>query len=272
MIDDRNPNFGRGFRVSSAELGDLRERWRDLGRQVWEAGTRLGRDIKAQTEQQLEALGRDYLRQDELQKAQARAVGQAAKRAAQASVDTARRAGGAAKTTLAAAGGQITGSKAMERDVVRAMPAAAADLGGKAWSFPNTVVGLAYGGAGHLAGIATGTRPHVVIEGNAIQFRNNPFGGVGAITLGNTTTYDGDPSDPSGSWGGYNSTHAAPIQEHERQHTIQAQQLGPFYLPSNLLGGGVAMLREGDWHGPSNWNERGPQEPDPRPWPGARSW
>ena len=258
MIDDRNPYFGRGFRVSSAELGDLRERWRDIGRQVWEAGTRLGRDIKAQTEQQLEALGRDHLRQRELREAQARAAGQVVKRAAQASVDKARRAVSAAKTTMAGAGGQVTGGQAMEREVVRAMPAAAADLGGKAWSLPNTAVGLVYGGAGHLAGLAKGTRPHVVIEGNAIQFRNNPFGGVGAITLGNTTTYNGQP------W--IEKDTGLSVGEHERQHTIQGQQLGPLYLPSNAIGGGLAMLRDGDWHGPSNWNERGPQGRPATPW------
>jgi hypothetical protein len=66
---------------------------------------------------------------------------------------------------------------------------------------------------------------------------------------------------------------SASVQEHERQHTIQGQQLGPFYLPSNLLGGGLALLRDRDdeknrdWHGPSNWNERGPQQIPPAPWP-----
>lgn len=159
---------------------------------------------------------------------------------------------------MAGAGGQVARGQAMERDVVRAMPAVAADLGGKAWSFPNTVVGLAYGGAGHLAGIAKGMRPHVVIEGNAIQFRNNPFGGVGAITLGNTTTYNGEPWIEKGT--------GLSVEEHERQHTIQGQQLGPLYLPSNAIGGGLAMLRDGDWHGASNWNERGPQARTARPW------
>jgi hypothetical protein len=75
-------------------------------------------------------------------------------------------------------------------------------------------------------------------------------------TLGKTTTYEGEP------W----IDHGIPVQEHERQHTIQGQQLGPFYLPSNLAGGALALVRDGDWHGPGNWNERGPQERPPRPW------
>lgn len=77
MIDDRNPNFGRGFRISTRQLGDLQSTWREAGRRVWEAGTRLGQDVKARTEKELEALGREHLRQAELRKAQARAAGQA---------------------------------------------------------------------------------------------------------------------------------------------------------------------------------------------------
>lgn len=148
---------------------------------------------------------------------------------------------------------------------------AVADIGGKLWSLPNTALGLAYGAAGHVVGMALRTRPYIALADNAIQFRNNPFGGVGALTLGNTTTYAGDPSDPHGDWASYNARHAAPITEHERQHTIQAQQLGPLYLPSNIAGGLLALVRDGNWHGPSNWNERGPQEQVPRPWARRRA-
>jgi hypothetical protein len=60
---------------------------------------------------------------------------------------------------------------------------------GKLWNSINTVIGLVYGGIGHMVGLAMGTNPDISFGNNAIQFTNNPFGGVGAITLGNTITY-----------------------------------------------------------------------------------
>jgi hypothetical protein len=93
-------------------------------------------------------------------------------------------------------GGQVIASQPLEREIVRAMGPVARDVAGNIWNTPNTLVGAAYGGAGHVTGMAMGTKPYVTTGANVIQFRNNPFGGVGAITLGNTTTYDGDPSDP----------------------------------------------------------------------------
>ena len=120
--------------------------------------------------------------------------------------------------------------------------------------------------------------PGVRWRNNAVQFTNNPFGGVSAITIGNTTTYQGDPDDPNDPfwyrYGGdprtFENGHS--ISQHEKQHTIQGQQLGPAYLPSNLLGGAMGLLLDRDedglpnWHGPHNWNERGPQANPPRPW------
>jgi len=112
------------------------------------------------------------------------------------------------------------------------------------------------------------------VRDNAVQFLNNPFGGVGAITIGNTTTYYDDPYSPAGRqhWAATERGEGHTVWEHERQHTIQGQQLGPLYLPSNLLGGLTALAldrdRKGrpDWHGPHNWNERGPQLNPARPW------
>ena len=106
------------------------------------------------------------------------------------------------------------------------------------------------------------------VRDNAVQFLNNPFGGVGAITIGNTTTYYDDPYSPDGRqhWAATERGEGHPVWEHERQHTIQGQQLGPLYLPSNLLGGLMALARDRDWHGPHNWNERGPQLHPARPW------
>ena len=69
------------------------------------------------------------------------------------------------------------------------------DLAGKLWSAPNTALGLAYGLAGHAVGQANRLRPgdqpdpRIQVGNNAVEFVNNPFGGVSAITLGNTITY-----------------------------------------------------------------------------------
>lgn len=139
------------------------------------------------------------------------------------------------------------------------------DIAGKIWNLPNTVAGLAYGGVGYLAGQvnhALGGQkgmPSVQIGNNAVQFTNNPLAGLGAITIGNAEVFGGSPAD-TGADGN-------PMGVHEEQHTYQGQQLGPLYLPSNLLGGLAAEVVGRDWHGPQNWNETGPQQNPPVPWP-----
>ena len=70
------------------------------------------------------------------------------------------------------------------------------------------------------------------------------------------------------------------MTDHERQHTYQGQSLGPFYLPSNILGGVYGLLRGPDpgeedtlsnrWHSHWNWNEVGPQSDPPQPWSPGR--
>ena len=132
---------------------------------------------------------------------------------------------------------------------------------GKVWNSPNTALGLTYGSVGHAVGEVRHAvnpekyrKPRVVVGDNAVQFRDNPFGGVSAITIGNTTTY----SEPR---------YYTPVMvQHEKQHTYQGEQLGPFYLASNLAGGLNALLHGQDWHGDRNWNERGPVAHPPRPW------
>ena len=130
----------------------------------------------------------------------------------------------------------------------------ASDIIGKFWASPDTALGLGLGVAGHVLASATGRHPRLSIGNNAVQFENNPVGGVSAVTLGNTSIYSGELHDAA----------------HERQHTYQAQLLGPFYLPSNLVGGLLALGKDGSWHGPHNWNEVGPQMTPPRPWPSSR--
>jgi hypothetical protein len=132
----------------------------------------------------------------------------------------------------------------------------------KLWSAPNTAIGVVYGLAGHLAALANarGPRPRICVGHNALEFLNNPGGGVGAITLGNVIVYCDDPY----------ARGAEAYMRHEEAHTRQSELLGPLYLPSNLLGGLTAMVRDGHWHGPANWNETGPQMTPPRPWPPRR--
>lgn len=145
---------------------------------------------------------------------------------------------------------------------------------GKLWNAPNTAIGLGYGLIGHGVGKVMGMDPRIGLGRNAVQFTNNPFGGVSAITLGNATVWNGDPNDPTDTrW----HENGRPIVEnghsfpdHEEQHTRQGEQLGPFYLPSNIAGGLYAMVRDKEWHGNSNWNEAGPMSPESRPWLGDR--
>lgn len=174
--------------------------------------------------------------------------------------------------------------KALERAPRKPRRPDLADFAGKVWNAPNTALGLGYGLAGYAAGQLNRLRPgdqpdpRIQFGHNAVEFVNNPAGGVGAITLGNTTTYAEDPYDPSNAgWTRYREVYGHPVQEHEEQHTYQGEQLGPLYLPSNvagLLSSIVRRERDSDGqitgHGPSNWNERGPQLNPPRPWAGGR--
>jgi hypothetical protein len=86
------------------------------------------------------------------------------------------------------------------------------------------------------------------------------IGGVGAITLGNVQVINGKPTD-------HPRNGTTPVGQHEEQHTYQGEQLGPFYLPSNILGGFAGTLIDGSWHGQHNWNEVGPQQNPTVPWP-----
>ena len=145
---------------------------------------------------------------------------------------------------------------------------AIADAAGKAWNSPNTALGLIYGGAGYALGQVhrppNTPAPRVRLSHNAVD---NPASPLGGLTLGNVTLYPDDPYDPTDKgWAKYRRDYGRPVQEHEEQHTYQGQQLGPVYLPSNIAGGLLGLVRDHDWGGPSNWNERGPKMNPPRPW------
>jgi hypothetical protein len=167
-------------------------------------------------------------------------------------------------------------------------PRIGADIAGKVWNLPNTAIGLGYGLAGYAAGQVNRLRPgdqpdpRIQLGHNAVEFINNPAGGVGAITLGNTTTYNHDPYDPNDRvWypGGEDPKtveNGHSWMEHEQSHTRQGEQLGPAYLLSllsNLFGGLSSLARDRDpetgrpiWHCEHNWNERGPARPQSVPW------
>jgi len=74
------------------------------------------------------------------------------------------------------------------------------EIVGRLFNAPNTAIGLGYGTVGtavgdiaHDLGLRRGPRPQTIKRGSRTEFVNNPFGGVSAITLGETTTYRGNP-------------------------------------------------------------------------------
>ena len=131
-----------------------------------------------------------------------------------------------------------------------------ASVAGVIWNFPNSVVGATLG----LAGVPFGAQVSCCAN-NAIQFTNNPLMVQGtAITIGNTISY-------SSSWGPNDQFQNGNfVSDHELQHTLQGEQLGPLYIPSNLLGGVAGLLLNGSWRGSANWNEVGPYSTPATPW------
>lgn len=133
---------------------------------------------------------------------------------------------------------------------------------GKTWASPTTALGLVLG----LLGLCTGgRRPR--LGNNAIEFCGNrwiaPF--TSAITIGHVICYAG--RDP-----------AQHTQDHERQHTYQAEVLGPLYLPIHialqLIAFGYSFFdvsrrytsANDRVHASVNVLETGPMASPPRPW------
>lgn len=185
------------------------------------------------------------------------------------------------------AGGQQGGSTSSASGVGSAGSKARSGVwgvAGKVWNLPNTVLGLAYGAVGGVIDRAVWLATFgyvdlgfsISIGNNAIQFQNHPlqqlFGG-GAITIGNTISYGGLPTDPAPTSVAFATV---PIKLHEVQHTYQGELLGPLYLPANILGGAASLVGTpftglgpggSPWHGPLNFMERGPLSVPPRQWP-----
>ncbi|WP_428739983.1 hypothetical protein [Sulfurimonas sp.] len=124
---------------------------------------------------------------------------------------------------------------------------------GKVWSSINTAIGLAYGGVGYIAGLMMRTNPSIKFGHNAIEFMNNPFGGNGAITFGNTITYGPDVKPSDGTLHGIGT-----MGNHEMQHTYQGEILGPLYIPANIVSMATGLIMDGHVHGNHAFMEVGP--------------
>lgn len=119
-------------------------------------------------------------------------------------------------------------------NLVIAMLRTVADLSGKLWALPNTVVGLLIG----LAGLPAGAS--ITLGHNAIQFERYPWGRNNtALTLGNVILYCGDAA-PERCKHLYGSTCRLNVGLHEQGHTLQYQFFGPLFVPLYLLAGGIS--------------------------------
>ncbi len=99
-------------------------------------------------------------------------------------------------------------------------------LAGKAWTLPNTLLGLAVG----AVAVMLGARAQA--GRNAIEFLDQPFVGLlgkSAITLGNTIHY-APGRLPGQVVRRYDGRAVVELGEHERAHTLQYERWGPFFL------------------------------------------
>ena len=122
---------------------------------------------------------------------------------------------------------------------------------GKLWALPTTLV---FGLTAGAVGVCFAPRKvKIRLAHNAVCFYNHPLmrGRAVALTLGNVILFQKD-SDRFGT---------VDVAEHERQHTLQAEVLGIFYVPLHLI---CLAVYGGDVR--RNPLERGPYADPPRPW------
>jgi RHS repeat-associated protein len=135
------------------------------------------------------------------------------------------------------------------------MNAAIANVLGKVWNAPNTILGLTLG----LTSLPFGSSAS--FGHNSIMFENYPWmaeGGLG-LTLGNVTLYKDEACTKY-------EGELFSIGEHEEQHTYQGELLGVFYLPTYIYGGFRATHSGDSFFGPANFMETGPYSLPPRIW------
>ena len=139
---------------------------------------------------------------------------------------------------------------------------AAARAVGSVWTAENTIIGVAYG----LIGIPT---QGIGFEHGQLQFKGNLLqgllsrittGGNGAIVLGDVGIYPRGLGPETIT----DCTTGQTLGLEESYHSRQARILGPFYLPANIAGGALGLIRDGSWHGQANFMERGPHHKPPR--------
>ena len=121
---------------------------------------------------------------------------------------------------------------------------------GKLWALPVT---LLFGFTVGLIGACIAPRKvKIRFAHNAICFYNHPFmrGAAIALTLGNVILFQKNDDFFMG----------INIAEHEKQHTLQAELLGIFYIPLHIIC--IAI------YGKTAINplERGPYSQPPKPW------
>ena len=121
---------------------------------------------------------------------------------------------------------------------------------GKLWALPTTFIGLLLG----FAGWSIAPRKiKIMFAHNAICFYHHPFmrGRAIALTLGNVILFQRTDDFFMG----------LNIAEHEKQHTLQAETLGVFYIPLHLIC--IAIYGRNVMKNPL---ERGPYSNPSRPW------
>lgn len=111
---------------------------------------------------------------------------------------------------------------------------------GMLWTAPNSLLGLLAGGLGLLFG----ARPRWRRRDLALVFDRWPWGPGGAITLGNVILNTGTtldvPCRPYVPPRDGRGVGLIALCDHERAHVYQYMVLGPFFIPTYLLCGGIS--------------------------------
>lgn len=111
-----------------------------------------------------------------------------------------------------------------------------ADVFGKLWALPYTVVGLVYGLCTHVVSRMLGGDASIRLGNNAVQFINCLGVLKGrAITVGNVILYGCD-AEPW-RYGAYGDARVN-LGRHEQAHTYQYQVLGPLFVLAYFWVGG----------------------------------
>jgi hypothetical protein len=112
---------------------------------------------------------------------------------------------------------------------------------GMLWTSPNSVLGLLLG----LVGLAFGARLRWQPRELALVVCRWPWGGGGALTLGNVIVHSGERLDVPCLTYAHRAGHGAEppvsLADHERAHVYQYMLLGPLFLPVYLLCGGIGV-------------------------------